>query len=130
MWFVPVLVAIATTALGVRLCTPWKGMRQVGLLAWAVIAYSAYSWFQVLDSGPTRHVQGVIGSIETREMPGRFGAKVRSTVGVLKVEDETYRFPPGGLAPGDTVCVHLATGRLSKQVYFEEARPGPCSLYQ
>jgi hypothetical protein len=130
MPFVPVLVALVATALAIRLCLPWKGWRQIGWFTLAVIAYSTYAWFQVIDSGSRRYVQTVIGSIETQERPGRLGKSVTSSVAVVKVEDETYTVGAGGFVVGETVCVAVARGRLSGRSYFEEVRPGPCSLYR
>jgi hypothetical protein len=126
---VPLLIAVATTAVAIRLCLPWKRWRQVGWFTWAVIAYSSYSWFQVVDSSGRRYVQGAISSIETHERPGRFARSNTSSLAVVQVEGETYKVG-GAFKVGDTVCVAVARGRFSGQSYFEEVRPGPCSLYR
>jgi membrane protein implicated in regulation of membrane protease activity len=130
MPLMPLLVAVAATALAIRLCLPWKGWRQVGWFTLAVMLYSAYAWFQVIDSGARRYVQSVIASIETREMPGRFGKSTTSRVAVVKVDGETYTVGADDFVVGDTVCVAVARGRFSGQSYFEEVRPGLCSLYR
>lgn len=83
MPLMPLFIAVATTALAIRLCFPWRGWRQVGWFTWALIAYSSYSWFQIADSSERHYVQGAVSSIETQQRPGRFGRSNTSSLAEL-----------------------------------------------